>query len=204
MKPSRSPQKCAGLTLLEVLVLLAVVGVLVWMVIPQTSPNLIGGQMTGTLNNARQLQIATQVMALDTKAADGKGLDWTTITVNGKSEPVSLAAYFQALTENNYLSDSDLRKLLRAPGRSPGNGPLTTETIPFRFFVIDGKSPENQPFVVTTNWKDRVLTSEMPYGKKGFVVFGKGGSGGIYRRPEDASSPGIFPTGPKYRYETLR
>ncbi len=61
---------------------------------------------------------------------------------------------------------------------------------------------------MTANWQPNGLTYNPPYGKKGFLVFTKNGSGGIYRRPADVTSTNIFPTGTKdghaYRYEILK
>lgn len=195
MKPARPSR--AAFTLIELLVVISIIGILATLAVPAVNNALVQGQMTGTLNNARQLQIATQQMALDT-ANTGEGISWTTTNSNnGGSQPVGLNAFFTALTTNNYLSVADLRKVLTAPGVSPGNAVsnFTKGNIAFNIFEVSEQSPSDQPFVVTANWTGRGnLTNNAPYGKKGFVVFAKGGSGGIYKRVQDASSTNIFPS----------
>jgi hypothetical protein len=49
---------------------------------------------------------------------------------------------------------------------------------------------------VTKNWTagGTLNASASPYGNKGFVVFAKGGSGGVYNRVTDAKNTNIFPT----------
>lgn len=206
MKPPSS--KVAGLTLVEALICVVILGVLVTMMIPSRSGTVCGGGLlTGTLNNARQLQIATQQMTLDTQANGGNGLEWTMLATKGKTTPVSLAAYFDALVKTNYLSREDLRKLLAMPGQAaPEN--LTAESISFAIFQFDDRSPSDQPFVVTRNWTRAGLNGDVPPGKKGFVVFTKSGSGGIYVRPAEVKDPKVFPQGTKegspYSYVTLR
>lgn len=205
MNPPFLYRKCTALTHVELLLIIVVAVALgFFLSVPRISGGPVSGVMTGTLNNARQLQIATQMMTLDTAAASGNGMDWTMMKSNGKSTPVTLASYFHVLVEKNYLSETDLRKLLTTPGRNPGENALTAENIGFHFFQFDDTAPPDQPFVVTANWKDRQLTSGEPDGKKGFVVFAKGGGGGIYNRVADAGSTNVFPTGAAYCYETLK
>lgn len=54
------------------------------------------------------------------------------------------------------------------------------------------------------------LTQNSPFGDKGFVVFNKGGNGGVYNRPTDATSSVVFPdpgasgdSAATYSYATL-
>jgi prepilin-type N-terminal cleavage/methylation domain-containing protein len=191
------PRNAAGFTLVELLVCIAVIGVLIYMSIPQGTFCGPRGQMTGTLSNARQLHLATQTMALDTFSAGGNGMDWTMQASRGRTSAVPLAAYFDALTKNNYLTKSDLNKLLTAPGIGPKGSEPTARNICFKIFQVDGQSPDDQPLFVTANWQPTGLTRDDPYGKTGFVVFAKSGSGGIYKRTSDVTNPNIFPTGSK-------
>jgi prepilin-type N-terminal cleavage/methylation domain-containing protein len=194
-------------TLVELLVAIVIIAVLVFLALPRVTCGPVSGAMTGTLSNARQLHLATQTMALDTFSSGGDGMEWTMMKSKGKTIPASLATYFDALVRNNYLSKADLQKLLTAPGRSPAKNALIAANICFKFFQVDEDSPPDQPLLVTANWQPTGLTSDSPYGKKGFVVFTKGGSGGVYSRPADVTSTNIFPTGSKdghpYRYIIL-
>jgi hypothetical protein len=161
--------------------------------------------MTGVLANARSLQTATTMMSLDTANTDRNGMDWTMLSTKGKTTPVSLAAYLHALTDENYLSVAELRKLLTAPDVTPQGNQFSSQPIAFKFFQFDSTAPVDQPFIVTANWQDRHLTDAAPYGKKGFVYFTKGGDGGAKTRPTDAANPNIFPTGSKdgHPYSTI-
>ncbi len=165
------------------------------------------GQMAGTLSNARQIHLATQAMSLDTMNAAGDHMDWTSINSNGTTTAASVSTYFDALIKNNYLSEQELRKLVTAPGKGPGSNAPTAQNSCFKFFQVDDASPSDQPLLVTANWEQKQLSDNTPYGKNGFVMFAKGGSGGIYPRATDVTSTALFPTaqgnGPAYRYNTL-
>ena len=198
------------------LVCVVVMGALVALFWPSLQIAVQRGEMTRTLSRARMLQISTQMLTLDnlekvTQAITEENkhpqidhIEWTSIMVEGRKSPLTLAAFFTALVKGRYLSEKDLRQELWAPGKGPALRPLEASTICFKFFKVDEASPGDQPFVVTANWTPAGLTDDLPYGKKGFVMFAKGGSGGIYTRPTDAASQTIFPPGPAYHYDTLK
>ena len=52
-------------TLIELLVVISIIGILAALALPALFGALVKGQMTQTLNNMRQLHLATQQMALD-------------------------------------------------------------------------------------------------------------------------------------------
>ncbi len=182
MKIQKSP---AAFTLIELLVVISIIAILASLAIPAVTSALTRGQMVQTLNNQRQLQIATQTMSLDSFTS-GSGLSWTTDPSG--SGPVSLTEYFTRLTVDNYLTENDLRKLLSAPGVIVGGtGIPSPADSALSFFEVSENSPGDQPFVITRNWVgDGPLNpNEQPYGGKGFVVFRKGGEGNIFTRPSD-------------------
>lgn len=174
----------SGFTLIELLVVISIIAILASLAIPAVTGALTRGQLLQTLNNARQLQIATQTMSLDTFTT-GEGLSWT--TGEDGTSPVDLTTYFTRLTQDNYLTEADLRKLLSAPGIViPATGLPAPGNVAFRFFQVGENSPGDHPFVITRNWEGNALTGDNPYGTKGFVLFRKGGEGNFFTRPTDA------------------
>jgi prepilin-type N-terminal cleavage/methylation domain-containing protein len=184
------PHSLRAFTLIELLVVISIIAILASLAIPAVSSALSRGQMTKTLNNARQLTLATQTMSIDTTAA-GSGVSWTTGTNN---ETLSVATFSQALTDGKYLSGSDLQKIYAAPGVVVNNTNFAANNIAFSIMATTESSPSDQPFVITRNWQSGALTTNAPYGDKGFVVFRKGGDGGTYTRPTDATAPTVVGT----------
>lgn len=181
----------AGFTWIEFLVCLVVIGVLIALTLPGTSGSgLSGGRMTQSLSNMKQLQLATQQMALDGQTTGNKNLGWPGDTGS------SFARWTTVLVQENYLSKQDLAKLLSAPGIvvSPDNIP-TVNTTAVLVYAVSAKSPENTVFLSTANFTNTPtggvppVKSAKPYGEKGFIVFRKGGDGAILRPRQ---------TGPQY------
>ncbi|MEX1010253.1 MAG: type II secretion system protein [Chthoniobacterales bacterium] len=186
-----------GFTLIELLVVISIIAILASLAIPAVSSALVRGQMTQTLNNARQLTLATQTMSIDTTTA-GNGVSWTMGTNSG--EALTVALFSQALIEGKYLTGSDLQKMYAAPGVLVNDTNFTAENIAFSIMSTMESSPSDQPFVITKNWQAGALTTNAPYGDKGFIVFRKGGDGGSYSRPTDVTNPSVVST----NYRSLR
>ncbi len=183
MKIKKSP---SAFTLIELLVVISIIAILASLAIPAVTGALTRGQMVQTLNNARQLQLATQTMSLDTFTS-GNGMAWT---FDDTGAPADLSTFFLNLTRDNYLTENDLNKLLTAPGIGPGaSGTPTASNIAFKIFQVAENNPGDQPFVVTNNWAGGELTPDAsPYGSKGFVLFRKGGEGNFFTRPSEAAN----------------
>jgi prepilin-type N-terminal cleavage/methylation domain-containing protein len=176
-------------TLIELLVVISIIAILASLAIPAVSSALVRGQMTQTLNNARQLTLATQTMSIDTTTA-GSGASWT---VGSDGAPLTVSTFSQELITGKYLTDSDLRKIYAAPGvLIPANATtFNASDIAFSIIQTQESSASDQPFLITKNWQSGTLTTNAPYGDKGFIVFRKGGDGGTYSRPADATNPSV-------------
>ena len=181
-----------GFTLIELLVVISIIAILASLAIPAISSALVRGQMTQTLNNARQLTIATQTMSMDTTTAGG-GTAWT---VGSDGQMLNVDTFTQELMTNKYLTVSDLRKIFAAPGVivPTTSSNFTAENIAFSIMETQESSPSDQPFLITKNWEDGELTTNAPYGDKGFIVFRKGGDGGTFSRASDATNPAAVTT----------
>src|ERR1700693_1833053 len=66
----------AAFTLIELLVVIAIIATIAPFAVPALTSALSKGQMTGTMNNARQLYLAGYQMALDGSANSDANLAW--------------------------------------------------------------------------------------------------------------------------------
>ena len=187
-----------GFTLIELLVVISIIAILASLAIPAIASALVRGQMTQTLNNARQLTIATQTMSMDTVTAGG-GTSWT---MGSEGQVLTAESFNQELITNKYLTVSDLRKIYTAPGIIISNTATSfpANAIAFSIMETQESSPPDQPFLITKNWQAGVVTTNAPYGDKGFIVFRKGGDGGTYSRASDGSNAAAVTT----NYRTLQ
>src|SRR5881398_2273433 len=101
----------SAFTLIEMLVVISIIAVLAAFAVPALTSALTKGQMTGTMNNARQLYLAAQQMALDGAANSDPNLAWPGYYTSGV---VTLADYMNKLVTNDYLKPGDVQKLLNA------------------------------------------------------------------------------------------
>ena len=181
-----------GFTLIELLVVISIIAILASLAIPAVSNALVRGQMTQTLNNARQLHLATQTMSIDTTTA-GDGTSWT--YKNGA--PLNVGTFSQELIDGKYLTAPDLRKIYTAPGVvAPSGDTFTAGTIALTIYQTQESSPSDQIFVSTKNLTpgSALAANDTPYGDKGFILFRKGGDGGVFTRPADATNTNVIGT----------
>jgi len=185
----------SAFTLIEMLVVISIIAILAAFAVPALTSALAKGQMTGTLNNSRQLYLAAQQMALDGAANSDATLTWPGNAQNAAT--LTLAQYLTTLVQGDYLKVGDVQKLLTAPGASPtvgyttaGSPPVTTITGPipgtlaFKFFKVTESDSGNTIFAESSNYTyNTALTSAgTPYGDKGFIVQRKGGDASVLRK----------------------
>ena len=177
-------------TLIELLVVISIIAVLALLAGPALTQALTKGQMTGTLNNARQLYLAGFQMATDGAANSDPNLSWP----GDDASLTDLQSYCTKLVQNDYLKAGDLQKILNAPGANCSvttvPGPPATVTLTgisaLKVYKVKEADPASTIFSVTGNYiyDTTPVTTAAPYGDKGFVVMRKGGDAGIYRKSQ--------------------
>jgi prepilin-type N-terminal cleavage/methylation domain-containing protein len=195
----------AGFTLIEMLVVISIIVVLIAFAGPALFNALAKGQMTGSMNNARQLYLAGQQMALDgatnsdpTRAWPGDLSD--TAAAGASSAPITtLQQYMSKLVQGDYLKAADVQKLLSAPGTTctatadpTTNGVTLAGKSGLKVYQVKETDGSNTIFAVTANYTyDTALNStDAPYGDKGFVVQRKGGDAALLKKNNATATSG--------------
>lgn len=170
----------SGFTLIELLVVISIIGILASLAIPAVSGALVKGQMTGTLNNARQLQLATFNLNLERETIGEQGA-WP-----GSGASASWNDYLTELT--NALTVNDVRKMFSAPGVAvPATAyPPASSEVALAVYNVGTVEDGSAIFITSRNriaptssggqWGTGDAT---PYGDKGVIVMRKGGDGAI-------------------------
>ena len=182
----------SAFTLIVMLVVISIIAILAAFAVPALTSALTKGQMTGTMNNGRQLYLAAQQMALDGSANSDPNLAWP-----GDYAPLpNLSQYMTRLVDNDYLKVGDVQKLLSGPGASAAvtsdNATPPTITVAgtaaFKIYPVTESDAANVIFAVSRNYVyDTALVAanggvpNNPFGQKGFVVQRKGGDAAILR-----------------------
>src|SRR6266480_1024358 len=188
----------SAFTLIEMLVVISIIAVLAAFAVPALTSALTKGQMTGTMNNGRQMYLAAQQMALDGAANSDPNLvfpgdDATILTVSD---------YMTRLVANDYLKPGDVQKLLNGPGTNAtvtyAAGPPPTVTMggatpALKIFKVTDANSSNVVFIESNNYTyDTTLTgvTTNPFGDKGFIVQRKGGDASILRKNNAVAGAG--------------
>ena len=181
----------SAFTLIELLVVIAIIAILAALAVPALTSALAKAQMSGTMNNARQVYLAQFQMANDGAATGATNLAWP-----GElpaADRTSLETYLNAVLRAGYLRGADVAKLISAPGANPGvtvvvGSPdtVTLTGVNAASLKIHGcidADPAHTIFAASHNYTyDTALTSpSVPYGTKGFIVMHKGGDGAVFR-----------------------
>ena len=181
-------------TLIELLVVISIIAILALLAGPALTQALTKGQMTGTMNNARQLYLAGFQMATDGAANSNPAYSWP----GDDPALTSLEAYCSKLVQNDYLKPGDMQKILNAPGATCNvttvAGPPTSVTLAGRsalkVYKVKEVDSSSTIFSVTSTYAYNAPldATKVPYGDKGIVVMRKGGDAGVYRKNEATQS----------------
>jgi prepilin-type N-terminal cleavage/methylation domain-containing protein len=192
----------SAFTLIEMLVVISIIAVLAAFAVPALTSALNKGQMTGTMNNGRQLYLAGQQMALDGSANSDPNLGWPADVGD-----TTLQDYMQRLIRNDYLKPGDVAKLLSGPGASctatfTGTGLTGTLQLggtkaALKVYPVAEANASNAVFCVSANYvygTDLAAANagvpNNPFGDKGFVVQRKGGDASILRKTDAKPASG--------------
>jgi prepilin-type N-terminal cleavage/methylation domain-containing protein len=184
-------KKTSAFTLIELLVVISIIAVLATLAVPAVTNALVKGQMTGTMNNARQLYLAGFQMATDGAANSDPNFAWPGDDA-ALATSSNLKDYAEKLIQNDYLKAGDLQKILSAPGATctatatAANPPVLTLTgqSALKVYKVKDVDPANTIFASTSNYVYNATptATAAPYGDKGFVVIRKGGDASTFRK----------------------
>src|SRR6188508_1597802 len=110
----KTNKSSSAFTLIELLVVIAIIAILAALAVPALTSALAKAQMTGTMNNERQLYLAQFQMANDGAATGDSSLAY--VGDLPAADRADLPAYCNALVRPGYLRGGDVGKLLSAPG----------------------------------------------------------------------------------------
>ena len=191
----------AAFTLIEMLVVISIIVVLASFAVPAVISGLTKGQMVGTLNNARQLFLAAQQMALDGSTNGDTNLAWPGDYPAGTI--TNLQDYLGKLVTGDYLKGADLPKLLSAPGATCTATTTTANNVStvtlsgtksaLKVYPVSDKNNSNTIFATTSNYVYDTAFGQNPpnpYGDKGFVVIRKGGDASVLKKNNAAAAGG--------------
>lgn len=201
----------AAFTLIEMLVVIAIIATIAAFALPAITGALTRGQLTQAVSNARQIHLSTFAMATDgTQTGDAK-YGWPGDLALASSNPVtSVSLFVSRLVDNDYLKSGDL-KVFSASGVAPWNGtympPADANSTgvfnpvfngdtncAFKIYKVKESDASDAIFLATKNFAKTGIAStaidpaKTPFGDKGFVVFHKGGDGTYYKKQQATSN----------------
>ncbi len=188
-------KKTSAFTLIELLVVISIIAILAGLAVPALTSALTKGQMTGTMNNARQLYLAGFQMATDGAANSDPNYSWP----GDGTPPADLQEYVSKLVANDYLKVGDLQKILNAPGANctvtqsgatPPGAVLGGTASALKVYLVKDADSSNTIFAATSNfvYNSDLSPTAVPYGDKGFVVIRKGGDAATFKKNQAKSS----------------
>ena len=191
----------SAFTLIELLVVIAIIAILAALAVPALTSALAKAQMSGTMNNARQLYLAQFQMSNDGAATGDASLGWPGDIA---AAPTTLQLYCGILVDKGYLKLGDVTKLLSAPGANctatMAGGPPAVLTLTgpsaLKVFKVKDADPAITIFAESSNYvyDTAILPGAVPYGTKGFIVMRKGGDGAVYKDRQATDAAGAWPS----------
>ena len=178
----------SAFTLIELLVVIAIIAILAALAVPALTSALAKAQLTGTMNNGRQLYLAQFSMANDGAATGDPLLAWPGDLV---AVPATLQAYLNNVVGPGYLRGGDIAKMFSAPSAvctvtvapGPPESVALAGTSALKVYKIKDVDTSNTIFAVTRNYiyNTAVVSTAVPYGLRGFMVVHKGGDAAVYK-----------------------
>ena len=200
-------ERVSAFTLIELLVVIAIIAILAALAVPALTSALSKAQMTGTMNNGRQLYLAQFQMANDGAATGDASSAWI-----GDLNPVpaTLLAYLQTLVGKGYLQPGDALRLESASGANltgtiGGNPPNLTGlggSSALKVYLVQDANPASTIFAVSKNYtyNTALASANSPYGTKGFIVTRKGGDASVYKEGQAVEGGVAWPTIQSFQY----
>jgi prepilin-type N-terminal cleavage/methylation domain-containing protein len=188
----------SGFTLIELLVVIAIIAILAALAVPALTSALAKAQMSGTMNNGRQLYLAQFQMANDGAATGDATSAWPG---DLPAVPATLAAYVNDVLAKGYLKGGDAVKLMNAPGCGLVSTvtPGTPDTVAFtgghaalKVYLVKDADPSTAIFCASHNYiyNTALLNTNVPYGTKGFIVMKKGGDAAVFKEGQATQAGG--------------
>jgi prepilin-type N-terminal cleavage/methylation domain-containing protein len=188
MKIQKIKKYFSAFTLIELLVVIAIIAILAALAVPALTSALSKAQLTGTMNNGRQLYLAQFSMSNDGAATGDPLLAWPGDLT---TPPGSLQAYMDGIVGPGYLKGADVGKLLSAPSATctvtVAAGPPESVTLAgisaLKVYKIKDVDGSNTIFAATRNYiyNTGILNTAVPYGQRGFMVIHKGGDAAVFK-----------------------
>ena len=205
-------KRFAAFTLVEMLVVIAIIATIAAFALPAITGALTRGQLAQAVNNARQIYLSTFAMTTDGSQTGDAKYAWPGDLSQSQDSTVQISTvsdFVQRLVDNDYLKSGDL-KVFAAPGITPWVGSYTkpadatskgsfspafngNTNCAFKIYKVTDKDAGTAIFLATknfsytTNTNTAIDTTKSPFGDKGFVVFHKGGDGTFYKRQQATS-----------------
>lgn len=213
-------QNRTAFTLIEMLVVIAIIATIAAFALPAITGALTRGQLTQAVSNARQIYLSTFAMATDGAQTGDAKYGWPgdlAASTDPNVQINTVSQFVQRLVDNDYLKSGDL-KIFAATGITPWNGRYLAPANPaspgalqppfnadancaFKIYKVRENDGANVIFLATKNFtyssnpQVAISNTASPFGDKGFVIFRKGGDGAFYKRNQATSKNllGVMP-----------